>query len=300
MSRLPKIGCLILLIATAAMGGCQNMVAPPSPELRSELKTIGLLPAGESPLQMLTRPVEGTGSATAVGAGQGALTPFAVAAAGCTGAGPFGCALGLAAGAVLAPVGAVIGAGVGASKSHSTEEVEAAHEAIASVISKTNPNEGLAAALVKYATENYGVQINPMMPASSSVQSVPSPEARPKYALRLAYDGFAFDTAGRIDPDISLKATAVAEIILLGQAKPVYKRTWGYQSDSETYFALAANQGALLKTLLETSQQKIATTIARDLFEANEPSPIGPPRTGTVWTVSGPLVGSQGATPPPY
>lgn len=263
---------------------------------------MGLVPPGQLGVNTLKKPVEGAGSAAMIGAGQGAVGTLSVLGYGGCSGGPFACALGFALGVALSPVGALVGAGVGAARSHPAEAVRNAQEAISSVLNQTRPNEELALAFTKCASETYGRTIVPISLTPASSGSEPAQEAKPKYALRLQYESFEFHAAGRIDPDINLDATVSADIVLLADLKPVYQRTWGYESQSHGYFELAKDNGAALRRLIDMSENKIASTVARDLFEENEPRPVGKPKEGTVWTKSGPAPSSpvKNGTTAPY
>lgn len=279
------------LIAFALLvAGCETpaLVAPPSDELRAEIKVLGLTAPDERRLDRPEEPVKGTGDATLTGAGQGAAVAFVPAAAACEAGDGYSCVTFIVLGAVVAPVTAVIGAGLGAARSHSAEEVESSQAAFADILAKARPNAALAKRFSELAGEKVGMRIVPLSCEVGEIRCRAERAGLPRYALRLEYLGFAFRSSGQIEPDLRVSATVAGSIFDPDSGKTAYERQWGHESGERPYFDLAKDGGAALEEMIAASHEAVARTVLRDLFEATEPIARGRISDEAVWTNWGP------------
>lgn len=287
--------CVLLFAAALTAAGCatKTMIAPTPDEMRADLKHLGMVAIEPKPLDSPERPVDNVVSAGLIGAGHGAGGTFVVTAGGfCRTGVAYGCAVGIILGAVLAPVGAVVGAGVGASKSHPSEEVDEAHKAIVAVVDRSRPNADLAAAVRRHAMADYAVTMADIACEGLPERCITDKAApdRPRYVVQLEYSKFELHALGRIDPDITVRATIEARIFDATTGAPVYRRRWGYRSERHNYFEVAKDKGNVLASLIEDSHEAVATTLLHDLLMESEPVPRRRPRRGTVWTTDGPKI----------
>ena len=105
--------------------------------------------------------------------------------------------------------------------------------------------------------------------------------------LEIDVSDFRLVSYGKIDPDLQLVLIARARLVRAANDAELYRRTWGYMSNQQSYFDMAAQNAKLLRAKIREGYEKLADKIVYDLFiaELPEAQERTRPRPGTVWTV---------------
>jgi hypothetical protein len=270
------------------LAGCsETKFIPPSSEMRQSLGRIAAISMPSHSTSSVDKPVSGAGSGALVGAGEAAVGGLAIGANGCR-AGPYGC-IGLVLGAAIAVVAAPIGAVVGAINAHSEEEVRTADASLRGALADVKAGEQLIVRVVADAKARTPYDLSfPQLGATiaSAHQLTASGFAS---TLEVAITDLRLNSAGKINPDLTLTIVAEARLKRAADGSPIYRRVWAYIGVSKNYFRMASGQAAMLRAEISTGLDALADRIVTDLFISNSPErQETSPRPGTVLTIEAP------------
>lgn len=277
------------------VSGCaREKFAPPSPELRSQLGNVGVVPVTtvKAPgMKPPNEPVKGMLEGVVSGAKQGAGYGFFGGASLCAARDPFLCLYGLMIGVTLAPPGALIGATLGAARARTKEEVEAAAKQIEQAFAELAKREftgQLAEKLIRRAREKWDLTFLRRSREGDDGSYEELAEQGLDTALVLSVTRFTFAHFGEIDPDMTLEASVAARLVRTSDDWELYRRDWRYRGSTHSYFDLAAAGGALLREEIDKGYTALADRVVSDLFVTTEPESKDTGQDRGVWTTGGP------------
>jgi hypothetical protein len=174
--------------------------------------------------------------------------------------------LGLALGVVLAPVAAIVGAVVGAARAHTVKEVNAAQSAMTKALGELDFENRLRDRFVEIARRDtrFAVEAHPKSDHRASFHHL----AQQRQTV-LALDArLGFGVFGRIDPDITPIVLVRGRVIRTSDDRVLYKRLWCAKGEKSTYFELAKNDAAALRSIASRLVDTITVHMVHDLFIA--------------------------------
>jgi len=187
-------------------------------------------------------------------------------------------------GVILAPPAAIIGGMVGASKAREADEVDKAAQTLAKALADVNVTTGIRTALVRRANDKLDLKIVPHT-ILSEMTTNPSTVA----SLDITADEFKIVSMGKIDPDLRIEMAINATLSRRPGVENAYSRGWKYESKTQTYFALAADDAKALTEMIAASYEKLARRIIYDLFLARQSQSINA-REPDIWTTNAPVI----------
>jgi hypothetical protein len=162
---------------------------------------------------------------------------------------------------VALPISAVVGAGM----SHSEEEVDAALAAYDRVRHDEAFQDSIGRQILGAMKDNTAGQWSCIELASDS-----EPRSCATYqsiAQMQLYSDFALKVVGEYDPDIHFFGTVVGHVSTDHVEKNAYvSAKWAYRDELGDFFALTANDAALLRSELKAILDRFVTGIVEDLF----------------------------------
>ncbi len=290
---------IVFLVAGSlvAISGCaQVKFAPPSPEIRSQLGKVGVVPdtAVKAPsMEAPKEPVKGMLEGMASGAKQGAQYGFFGGASFCAARDPYLCLWGLMVGVSLAPPAALVGATMGAARARTKEQVEFAAAQLEQAFAELAKREftgQLAEKLIQRAREKWHLRFLRRTRVGNEGSYKELADDGLDTALVLSVTQFKFAYFGEIYPDMTLEATVVARLVRTGDDWEIYRREWKYRGSTHSYFDLAAEGGALLREEIGKGYTALAERVVSDLFIVTEPEPKETGQLRGIWTTEGPTL----------
>ena len=261
----PGFAILLLLgacVSVSKLTAPVIVLPPPAHEARSLLQPLtgvvverqdwGKLPPAPAPQGTLVNP----GFLEAMGAGcaGAAATPASLMALPTL---PLTCAAGAAGGSITA---AISGASA-AKQAHSPAETEAARTALAKAVASINPAGDLAEQLLAQGNR---MEIPTLLSCAPASACVASDGSQPSAMLRLVVQP-ALVSAGAYNPEVTIYLTAKGRLLDAAGHEHIW-RCWRYRSPAVSYFALAANDGARLRTEMDWAWKTLAGRIVDDVF----------------------------------
>jgi hypothetical protein len=266
---------LAAILAACAAKQPQVTLEPPV-ALRSQFDRIELAVLEAPPPAVGANVIEGRGSGALHGAATGAGAGLGISADMVQGSGgePIVLAMAILASLVVIPVFALGGAVVGGVSAHSGEEVETARVTIESAVEALDFGELMRARLAATELPQPGPRLVEVPPEGGSEE----PAAAARLEITLSEIGFRAASGGKQnDPDLWFHAVAQARLRATENGDCLFGGRWAYQGQKQAYFALAANDAALLRQEFTVAAQSLADAISQDLFISSYPSDAAAP-----------------------
>jgi len=253
----------IALIGASALvvQGCASAPPqpPPSSELRAQFGRMAVISAGRGTPPSIQSPVRGAGQGAAMGAGQGALGMIV----GGAGSGSPG---GLIIGVALAPVAAIVGGVIGAARAHPDKEVTAAQSALTKAFGELDFENRLRDKFVEITRRDTGVAVEALL---ESDHRASFRHLAPERQTVLQLDArLGFKVSGRIDPDITPMMLVRGRVLRTSDDSVLYQRLWCAKGAKSSYFDLAKNGAAALRSMVSRMGDTVAVQMVHDLFVA--------------------------------
>jgi hypothetical protein len=262
-------------MALVLLPGCtQRYYAPPPRAQLDGLTQLSLKVTAAPTALFLDKPVSGSEDGALTGAAQGGGGSLMGGASVCQGGEAYSCAAGLFLGIILAAPAAIIGGVVGASLAREAEEVDSAALTLEKALADVKVTDGIRAALVRRARDKLDLDIVPPASHEDSKPGKMTEAPETVASLELTADEFKIVSLGKIDPDLRVEMTINATLSRGAGAGNAYYRGWKYQSKTQNYFALAADNAKGLKEMIAASYEKLARRVIYDLFLARHPQSI--------------------------
>jgi hypothetical protein len=207
-------------------------------------------------------------------AGTGAGIGAAGALAGGASTGSIG---GLAVGVALLPLFALGGALYGAAASHSEAEIAQAQRNMAAALAETDVAGRIRAGMAATAS------------GRATLEAVDDPApAEFDQVLEVDVRSIGFTSSGIYDPDVTAWVFASARLRRTTDDACLYERLWLYRSTEQAYFTLADKDAQLMRAELQTAADRLAASMANDLFVATQPTVSKPPEGGRAAAIMAP------------
>ncbi|MEJ2122811.1 MAG: hypothetical protein P8Z76_19340 [Alphaproteobacteria bacterium] len=260
----PRIhtGAIALISALAVVvQGCASAPPqpPPSAELRAQFGPMAVVSAGRSAPPSIQTPVRGAGQGAAMGAGQGALGMIV----GGAGSGSPG---GLIIGVALAPVAAIVGGVIGAARAHPDKEVTAAQSAMTKALRELDFENRLRDKFVEITRRDTGVAVEAL--SESDHRASFRHLAQERQTVLQLDARLGFKVAGRIEPDVTPMMIVRGRVIRTSDDTMLYQRLWCAKGAKSSYFDLAKNDAAALRSMVSSMGDTVAVHMVHDLFIA--------------------------------
>lgn len=269
-TRLAALSLLALVGCAGDDTGPTMTVEPLDLSMRERLGSVAVAPVALPTDQTLPVVAGSTGAGAGTGAEQGMVAGAMPGVAVCA-AGAWACLVGgpLAIGGMI--VGSAFGAVVGMVRVHEPDDVAAAEAALRRAFKAIPAEEVLADRVVAAAREK--------SPGATIARSAENPSAAElsanafESALLLGLPAMAVEKVSRlegIDPKVTVAIAAQARLASVANGQVMWSRMWAYRSQPHAFFALAANDGQLLREEIVAGLNAVAATVADDVFAARD------------------------------